>query len=397
MGDNLRVFAAMSRHCGQHRTSNEDALGYYYPQHYSDFEAHGVLMALADGVGGLESGELASDMAILLLVEEYLKPTSYATMAAHLAAAVRQVNLTVHQIFQKSATTLVAVAVTGNQATFVNVGDSRAYYWSHGQLTQITQDHTQAVPNGAGGFKNKLTRAIGHKPALEVDTFTHTLAVGDRLVLVSDGATRYLSNLVIQEYAALPLETAVKKIIDESNRAGGIDNISVLILELGTPVKDESDFRAHRSAQPNFYVSIPDGPPATEPLPVPVLPPPMVLPPVPAKVSSTHRQSRIPILVLLLLFAIGVGVVALRPQLQAELERQFATAVPSQSSPTAAATLIPTLPDNTLRVNRVLTFEESAVTYKRIGQDTAAFALKPAQPYRLQEIYTMPDTTQWYR
>jgi protein phosphatase len=141
--------------------------------------------------------------------------------------------------------TVTAALIIGDVATIANVGDSRTYLLRDGRLERITQDHSLVARLVDAGVitpeevrthpqRNQIYRCLGHKPELDVDTFTVQLQAGDRLVLCSDGLWEMVLDENIQhavEKARTP-QKACDVLIEEANRAGGEDNISVIVVEL---------------------------------------------------------------------------------------------------------------------------------------------------------------------
>ncbi len=134
---------------GKVRTNNEDAMGSFIPSSRHQARSHGYLFAVADGVGGMDLGEVASSTAISVLTEEFEKAQSGAMLISLLPRLIQFANSAVHDRTlapeyrgKKMATTLVACALRHDQAIVSHVGDSRCYLVRNGQAKQITQDHT---------------------------------------------------------------------------------------------------------------------------------------------------------------------------------------------------------------------------------------------------------------
>ncbi len=140
-------------------------------------------------------------------------------------------------------TTLTAARVDGASALIAHVGDSRAYLLRDGELRQVTTDHTLVARMVQSGeiteaeaevhpHKNVLTRALGTDEQVDVDEDTIVLLDGDRLLLCSDGLTGMVTEDQIQailENSEQP-QQAADRLVKAANRAGGIDNISVVVL-----------------------------------------------------------------------------------------------------------------------------------------------------------------------
>ncbi len=142
-------------------------------------------------------------------------------------------------------TTLVLLYKSGNTAYVVNVGDSRCYHIRNGKIKQITKDHSVVQELFDSGRidradmknhpnKNIITRAVGTNFSVKCDIFDFTLKEGDGIILCSDG----LSNMVDDEellriyLGSADTDACVGELIDEANRAGGTDNITVIAAKL---------------------------------------------------------------------------------------------------------------------------------------------------------------------
>jgi protein phosphatase len=166
-----------------------------------------------------------------------------------LAAAIEQANAEILQYAQRTnsglGTTVTAALVIGEAAAVANVGDSRTYHLRDGQLQQVTEDHSFVARLVAEGLstpeearvnprRHEIYRCVGDKPGLLVDTFVVDLHVGDRLILCSDGLWEVVSNQEIQRIveAAPTPQVAADELIASAVRAGGDDNISVVVVEV---------------------------------------------------------------------------------------------------------------------------------------------------------------------
>ena len=238
---------------GLQRGGNEDALLLEPP-----------LYAVADGMGGHRAGEIASRVAVdALLADAPRRADSKA-----LGRAVRTANRAVMDAAEKSrtragmGTTLTAVMVDGTHLAVAHVGDSRAYLLHEGVLERITEDHSMVADLVRQGSlteedarfhpqRSVITRALGSDPNMVADVFDVQAAVGDRLLLCSDG----LSSMLADEHIAEMLRTApdpqaaVHALVGAANRAGGYDNITVIVVDLdATPAAELSPTRGSAAA-----------------------------------------------------------------------------------------------------------------------------------------------------
>jgi PPM family protein phosphatase len=230
----MKVVAGVATDIGQVREGNEDA-----------YLVEPPLYAVADGMGGAKGGEVASQLALETIEERFRAGTG--TLESQLEEANRTV-------FEKAAgdqrlrgmgTTLTAALIAGGAAHLAHVGDSRAYLSRAGALRMLTRDHTlvnQMVAEGeiseaeaeVHPHRNVLTRVIGTEPEVDVDVDDVGLLEGDRLLLCSDGLTTMLTKdqiKAILESGGSPQEAA-DRLVRAANRAGGLDNITVLILDV---------------------------------------------------------------------------------------------------------------------------------------------------------------------
>ena len=254
----MRVVVGVATDIGRVRERNEDS-----------YLVEPPLYAVADGMGGARGGAVASSLA-LDTVEELLRGGK-----ASLAEMIRSAN---RAVFERSisdrkvsgmGTTLTATTVDEQGAHLGHVGDSRAYLLRAGALRQLTDDHTlvnrmvkageiTAAEAGTHPHRNVLTRSIGTEPEVVVDENDVPLIDGDRLLLCSDGLTGMVTEPQIQailETTPDPQEAA-DRLIKAANRAGGIDNITVVILDIHEGAEDASaeppgrGAEASRSADP---------------------------------------------------------------------------------------------------------------------------------------------------
>ena len=190
---------------GKVRTNNEDAMGSFIPASRQQARSHGYLFAVADGVGGLDLGEVASATAISVITEQFAKAQPGAMLINLLPRLVQQANAAVHDRAlepeyrgKSMATTLVACALRYDQAVISHVGDSRCYLVRNGQARQITQDHTlvneqrkmgliSASDIASSDSRHVLLRSLGPEMFVSPDTTALTLQPGDVLVLCTDG------------------------------------------------------------------------------------------------------------------------------------------------------------------------------------------------------------------
>jgi protein phosphatase len=207
----------------------------------------GNLYLLADGMGGHAGGQIASKYAVEDFVG-YIVGSDEPNPVAALNNAVNFVNSQIenssaHTIYEGMGTTLVGAVVSGTTLNVVNVGDSRLYLMS-GSLRQITKDHSWVQEMMDLGRlekdseiyqenKNVITRAIGVYDSVSADLFEVELKPGDTFLLCSDGLTNLVSDADIEKVLTSPLSLEEKcmLLIDIGLEAGGMDNISVILVD----------------------------------------------------------------------------------------------------------------------------------------------------------------------
>jgi serine/threonine protein phosphatase PrpC len=277
-------------HVGQVRLLNEDAWQVASESDTADLWAsRGRLLAVADGMGGHAAGEVASQLALDTLIQEYYgRDDTPLPPAIRLERAIIEANLNIYEqavnIDAQSGmgTTIVAAIVYEDRTIVANVGDSRAYLVREGVAAQITSDHSwvaEQVKLGAlsaeqaqnHAYRNLVTRCLGHRPGIQIDLFEHRLEPGDAIVLCSDG----LSNQVpLDEIARVVTEhspsEAVDELIELANQRGGPDNITAVVVG----VIDLPSGRA--SAQPESERPESLSAKTTQPIRLPPMPPPPV-------------------------------------------------------------------------------------------------------------------------
>ena len=232
---------------GRVRDHQEDACGVFKPSDPALLARRGELFVVADGMGGHNAGEVASQLALNELQQAYYTDAN-PDIQASLAQALQTANAAIYQLSRADARqmgmgTTAALAVVHNQDVFVsNVGDSRVYLIRGGQITQITRDHSWVDEQVRAGVltpeqarshpqRNIITRALGTGPAVEPDFYTGNLQLGDVLVLCSDGLTGHVADQEILLIAGEnPPNVAAQRLIDLANERGGSDNITAIVV-----------------------------------------------------------------------------------------------------------------------------------------------------------------------
>lgn len=242
----LLVSSAMDTDIGKKRQQNQDAIGHMVPTDADLLAELGQIFVLADGVGGLAGGDLASQYAVSTIISSYYEQEA-GDPPERLARAIAEANNVIFAEGQDRdkpsvmATTVVAAVVRDTELIIGSVGDSPAYLLRDAAVRQLTLDHNletlkreQGVPLADDDpTGRKLVRALGSMPSVKVDIITGSVRDGDHVVLCSDGLTRYVTPEEIEETVATRSpDSAVKALIQMANERGGADNISVVVLRL---------------------------------------------------------------------------------------------------------------------------------------------------------------------
>ena len=222
---------------GRQRHTNEDR---YYESP--------PVFAVADGMGGARSGEVASQIAVDEFSHQDIADGSPEDRLAEIARAA---NRKIYELAQSDeshagmGTTLTAAMLGDNEISLGHVGDSRAYRFRDDKLERLTQDHSlveelmrmgRLSPEDAevDPRRSIITRALGPEPTVEVETCTYPAKGGDVYLLCSDGLTGMVSEDRMAEIlrARSSLDQAARALVDEANQSGGKDNITVVLFKL---------------------------------------------------------------------------------------------------------------------------------------------------------------------
>ncbi|NNE94775.1 MAG: Stp1/IreP family PP2C-type Ser/Thr phosphatase [Acidimicrobiales bacterium] len=245
---------------------------------------HGNLVAVADGMGGHAGGELAAETAV-----DELRRLPTMTDTAQVVAGIHHANRKVLGAAERTGmtnmgTTLVAALMRPERRSVViaNVGDSRAYFMSGGDLDQITEDHSLVEDLIRAGkiseeeardhpHRNVVTRVLGIGEDPEVDTFELAVGADDMFLLASDGLFNEVDHQVIATILdnVEDLDEAAARLVERANQNGGHDNITVVVVRIrddepmaSTPARAEEivdeQSLSHLPLQPSAEASGPD-------------------------------------------------------------------------------------------------------------------------------------------
>jgi protein phosphatase len=248
----LDIEYGQASHPGKVRSNNEDAIGVFVPKDHHEARSRGWLFILADGVGGLDLGEVAAGRAVEILREEFAEAQENTSLMGLLPRLIQHANAAVHdeglrpgRRGRHMATTVVTCALRHDQAYVAHVGDSRCYHVRDGEAVAVTRDHTwvseqrklgllTAVEAANSESRHVLTRSLGPELFVSADTTAVTLRPGDRLVLCSDGLysgieSRDIARIVTQPKA---VETIAQELVSYSVEADGSDNTSAQVIAI---------------------------------------------------------------------------------------------------------------------------------------------------------------------
>lgn len=235
--------AAALTDAGKKRPGNEDAAA------IADLANGSLLLAVADGVGGMGHGDMASAHALQML-ETLLRDGANPDAPKALAAAFAQINRYIYDMGGDlegrgtMASTLVAAVVQDGRAWLASVGDSRAYLLRDGSLAQLTEDHSWVAEQLAAGaitaeeaetsqYRHVITRAMGVEETVEPQMVGPVdVPAGAALLLCSDGLYRVVTEpQMAQELAKGAPQAICRQLVDLANAGGGPDNIAVAVLK----------------------------------------------------------------------------------------------------------------------------------------------------------------------
>jgi protein phosphatase len=243
----LQVASISDRGLSEKRPLNEDS--------FLADPGRGIF-AVADGVGGAEAGEVASQTAVEVLDEAFRHKLGDGEDAEDLMElAIQRANSSIHQMasehprFSMMATTIVALYIKGDRATFGHVGDSRLYRITpDGKLNRETEDHSIVEEEVRAGrmtreqaahhpSKNVISRALGAEASVEVDMKTIEVKEGTTFLLCTDGITRHIPDNELQRLlvSGQAPEAICNQLKQSCFERGAEDNLTAVIVQLGTP------------------------------------------------------------------------------------------------------------------------------------------------------------------
>jgi protein phosphatase len=251
MSEAPSVSAVMRSDTGLVRSHNEDFVAGYEPEDAAATIVHGWFYIVADGVGGADAGEVASQYATEQAVHHYLTTYVAYDWGERVLRAMQEANTDLRRLAserndkRRMATTMVAAAIHDSTVVIGNVGDSRAYLWRSGELMQITKDQSlvaRLVEEGAitadeaatHPHRNIILSSIGSERRPPIDLYERGLEPGDLLLMCSDGLIRHVNDeeICIIVGSRDKVEAA-DDLVELARDRGGEDNISVSIVQYG--------------------------------------------------------------------------------------------------------------------------------------------------------------------
>ena len=254
------------------RTNNEDNLG---------FDTGSGVFVVCDGMGGQNAGERASKIAVDTVMDYFRNAPKegrevfgkvferLSARANALARAIQLANQAIHEEagrdtrYTGMGTTIVAIAVEGDEFSVAHVGDSRAYLLRGGVLQQLTNDHSLVMEQVRRGLltpedaekstiQNVIVRSLGAEESVDPDLADHELLPGDVLMMCSDGLSHFVhDNVLTEKLVANPSpELACDDLIQAAKTGASNDNITCLVLSATAPSWSErmlGRFRPGRS------------------------------------------------------------------------------------------------------------------------------------------------------
>jgi protein phosphatase len=248
----LDVIFGQASNPGKVRENNEDAMGVFVPKSRQQARSLGWMFVVADGVGGMDLGEVASAKAVQVISEGFAQAQDETSLLSLLPRLIQHANAAVHdeglspeRRGKHMATTVVSCALRHDQAYIANVGDSRCYLVRDGEATILTRDHTwvneqrklgilSAEEAAQSESRHILTRSVGPDLFVSADTNTITLKPRDVLVLCTDGLYGKLGSKDIVRIVSQDknIEALAQELVNYSVENDGSDNTTAQVISI---------------------------------------------------------------------------------------------------------------------------------------------------------------------
>ncbi len=232
---------------GLKRSMNQDV---FYTHKFSDNAGFAIV---CDGMGGENAGNVASAMACDIVSKNIIENENQILTGCNIdeiiVDAISKANVLIYKksleeaTYKGMGTTLVLTLIVNSVAYIAHIGDSRVYHYKNGNLNQITKDHSRVQELLEQGKinrdemaihpeKNVITRAVGVYLTVDIDYITLQIDSNSKMLLCTDGLTNMLDDAEIQNCLKKSSAQAVcQKLIQMANKNGGIDNITIAIIE----------------------------------------------------------------------------------------------------------------------------------------------------------------------
>ena len=255
---------------GPVRDNNEDFVGFWQPQTLDEKRSRGAVVALADGVGGLNRGEVASQLAVETALKSFRDAPEKPPQQL-ITQLFNDANLAVYDKSMEDhgrsrmATTLCVAVLRNNEVVVGNVGDSRVYLVHKGEIRQLSTDHSYVGMQQKFGLiseqdaktsehRNILTRSVGQDPVIRIDLETATIFKGDRVILCSDGLYAHVADMEIADIVSrFSPAQACRQLVALAEQRGTDDNLSVQVIQVNE-VEELTYYRGapmyHKPAEP---------------------------------------------------------------------------------------------------------------------------------------------------
>jgi len=244
----MGIICAGATDIGRKRKTNQDSICLDHAHHF---------FAVADGMGGHNGGDIASQMSVKVMPEFIQKHAATMEPEKMMKLMIQEVNRAILKKAEENpelhgmGTTVSAIQFNGPQLVIGNVGDSRVYMINNRNIFQLTRDHSFVQEKLNMGFysreeavkdpqKNVLVRSVGFEADINVDVFHYRICKNDMFLICSDGLHGKVSDAdilhIVQRNISDPsrcqladVERTVKELIHQANENGGQDNISVIL------------------------------------------------------------------------------------------------------------------------------------------------------------------------
>ena len=260
----MKLLYAARTDVGMIRSGNEDNFNV-------DANGDRGIFIVADGMGGHAAGEVASEMAVQIVLRELASITTLdgEHVAKLVGDTLRKANRAIHDRTltevdkQGMGTTASVLLISGARYMVGQVGDSRVYLLRDGALAQVTKDHSYVQEQVDAGFltpeqaryhpySNVITRCVGAGEHVEPDVYGGDVRAGDLFLVASDGLTGMVDDRRLQQQLLqrVPPERLVEALITEANGRGGLDNITAVIVQVMS--MDDERLDATTAETPTF-------------------------------------------------------------------------------------------------------------------------------------------------